>query len=324
MSATNGANIYKNLFLENGFIEKKNHKNRLLGKYYYLPEDSGGGYFWIYHLADEYAIKFHNFYFHDDVVVDFPGHEGLSVCYYYSVSGEELEPYRRIPAGQVRFLNYIDYHFKALIHKKVPIQTVEIELYSGYYEKFISKKFGDVEFDFDRLFRNIDWCTDFPEMERLLTQIWNYDGDGIAAKLFYDSMVSQAISLIIEYNAKKNHSTHSIYISEDDKRAIHTVNKYLDDHFSGDVSTDKLCKIACFGKTKFKTLFKEVNHCTITEYVTEKRLSQAESLLSSTNLTIEQISNAVGYSNPSRFAALFRRSTGIFPSDYRKITNQPD
>ena len=320
MSTSKDTNLYQKLFQESGFIEKRTHENRLLGEYYYVPKESGGGYFWIYSLADQYAIKIHNFYFHDDIVADFPGHEGLSICYYYSVSGEELDPYRRIPAGQVRFLNYIDYHFKAIIHKKIPIQTVEIELYSGYYEKFISEKFGDVEFDFDRLFRNIDWCTDFPEMEKLLSRIWNYEGDGIAAKLFYDSMVSQAISLIIEYNSHKTDSAHGIYISEEDRRAIDTVNKYLNDHFSGDVSTDKLCRIACFGKTKFKTLFKEINHCTVTEYVTEKRLSQAESLLSSTNLTIEQIATAVGYSNPSRFAALFKKNTGLFPSDYRKMS----
>ena len=317
MSTSNGTNLYQKLFQESGFIEKRTHENRQLGEYYYVPKESGGGYFWIYSLADQYAIKIHNFYFHDDIVADFPGHEGLSICYYYSVSGEELDPYRRIPAGQVRFLNYIDYHFKAIIHKKIPIQTVEIELYSGYYEKFISEKFGDVEFDF---VRNIDWCTDFPEMEKLLSRIWNYKGDGIAAKLFYDSMVSQAISLIIEYNSHKTDSAHGIYISEEDRRAIDTVNKYLNDHFSGDVSTDKLCRIACFGKTKFKTLFKEINHCTVTEYVTEKRLSQAESLLSSTNLTIEQVATAVGYSNPSRFAALFKKNTGIFPSDYRKMS----
>ena len=320
MKPSNTANLYHNLFHESGFVSKKTHKNKHLGEYYYMPGESGGGYFWIYTLADQYAIKIHNFYFHDDMVADFPGHEGLSICYYYSVSGEELDPYRRMPVGQVRFLNYIDYHFKAVIHKKIPIQTVEIELYSNYYENFISEKFGNVDFDFDRLFRNIDWCTDFPKMENLLTKIWNYDGDGIAAKLFYDSMVSQAISLIIEYNSKKNNNLHGISISEADRKSIETVNKYLNDHFSGDISTDKLCRITCFGKTKFKTLFKEINHCTVTEYVTERRLSQAERLLSGTDFTIEQIATAVGYSNPSRFAALFKKNTGIFPSDYRKMS----
>ncbi len=59
------------------------------------------------------------------MVADFPGHDGLSVCYYYSISGEELDPYKRMHAGEVRFLNYADYHFKALIHKNIPIQTVE-------------------------------------------------------------------------------------------------------------------------------------------------------------------------------------------------------
>ena len=315
----NSSGIYKELFTNVGFQDMGARSTSGLGEKYEMPESAGEGYFWVYSLADQYSIKIHNFSFYDDVVADFPGHEGLSVCYYYSISGEELDPYKRMHAGEVRFLNYADYHFKALIHKKIPVQTVEIEFYESYYQKFISEKFGSLNFDFDRLFRNINWCTDFPEMEALLHQIWNYKGEGMEAKLFYDSMVSQAVSLIIGYNSKKENAEPKPNISEEDKKAILTVNKYLDDHFADNPSTEQLCRIACFGKTKFKKLFKWINRCSVTEYVTDRRLSQAESLLKQTDLTIEQIARSVGYSNPSRFAALFKKTTGIFPSDFRKM-----
>ena len=44
---------------------------------------------------------------------------------------------------------------------------------------------------------------------------------------------------------------------------------------------------------------------------------------SGTNLTIEQVASAVGYSNASRFASLFRKSTGLFPSVFRKLGQNP-
>lgn len=311
--------MYKEMFIKNGFLESNENKFTSLGQYFEIPKELGGGFYWVYTLDDQYSIKIHNFFFHEDILADFPGHEGLSVCYYKSVSGEELDPYRRLQAGHVRFLNYEDYHFRAMLHKNIPIQTVEIELYPAYYKKFISDKYGDNNFDFDRLYRSIDWCSDFKAMEKLLINIWNYKGEGLAAKLFYDSAVSSAMSLLIEYNSKRNEPHEHIYISPEDRIAIETVNKYINDHFSGDVSIEKLSRIACFGKTKFKILFKEVNKCTVTEYITNKRLSQAESLLTSTPLTIEQVADAVGYTNPSRFAALFKKSTGLFPSEYRRL-----
>lgn len=314
--------MYEEMFSNSEFQMMGSRSTSGLGEMYEMPESVGGGYFWVYSLADQYSIKIHNFYFNEDVVADFPGHDGLSVCYYYSISGEELDPYKRMHAGEVRFLNYADYHFKALIHKNIPIQTVEIEFYESYYSKFISEKFGSLDIDFNRLFRNIDWCTDFPEMEALLHQIWNYRGEGIAAKLFYDSMVSQAVSLIVDYNSRKQNPEPELHITDEDRHSIMIVNKYLDDHFAGNISTEQLCKIACFGRTKFKTLFKQINKCTVTEYVTDRRLSQAESLLTQTDLTVEQIAQSVGYSNASRFAALFRKSTGIFPSDFRKMARR--
>lgn len=72
------------------------------------------------------------------------------------------------------------------------------------------------------------------------------------------------------------------------------------------------------GRTKFKTLFKQVYSCTVTEYIEQRRLSHAENLLTTTDFTVEQISAAIGYSNAGRFANLFKKSTGLLPLEYRK------
>ena len=314
--------VYKQMFLGGGFNDRRVSDYPSIGQEFSVPSAIGGGFYWMYTLADEYSIKIHNFYFNEDLVADFPGHVGLSVCDYYSVSGEELEPYRRLKAGHVRFKNYENYHFKALIHKNIPIQTVEIEFYPAYYDKLIHEKFGYLDFDFNLFFQDIEWCTDFTEMESLLHQIWTYKGDGAAAKFFYDSMVSQAVSLIIEYNSNRHNDNKEFFISTEDKHAIEIVNKYIDDHFYGEISIDELCKIACFGRTKFKTLFKAVNGCSVTSYITDKRLSQAEALLKNTDLTIEQIASTIGYSNPSRFSALFKKNVGLYPSDFRKVSHR--
>ena len=68
-----------------------------------------------------------------------------------------------------------------------------------------------------------------------------------------------------------------------------------------------------------KKTFKQINGCTITEYIQQTRIGQAEFLLSNTDLSIAQIAKTVGYSNASRFAELFQRNIGILPGEYRKI-----
>lgn len=51
-------------------------------------------------------------------------------------------------------------------------------------------------------FRKIDQTSDFPEMSRLLTEIKDYRGEGIAAKLFYEGKVAEAVSMVVEYQKK--------------------------------------------------------------------------------------------------------------------------
>lgn len=76
------------------------------------------------------------------------------------------------------------------------------------------------------------------------------------------------------------------------------------------------------GTTKLKTSFKQLQGCTITEYIQQRRMSQAEHLLIDTDFTMGQIAEMIGYSTSSRFAELFRKSTGLLPIEYRKMAQQ--
>ena len=80
--------------------------------------------------------------------------------------------------------------------------------------------------------------------------------------------------------------------------------------------------IACMGTTKLKNSFKHIYRCTISEYIRQRRMSHAEMLLTSTDLAIDQVALAVGYSNAGRFAANFKNNTGLFPSEYRKMAHR--
>ena len=88
------------------------------------------------------------------------------------------------------------------------------------------------------------------------------------------------------------------------------------------INTDKKGKKQAhqmkFYQKYFPSCFKKYYDCTITEYVQQRRMSQAEYLLAYTELTVGQVAQTVGYSTSSRFAELFRKSTGLLPLEYRK------
>ncbi|WP_419820772.1 helix-turn-helix domain-containing protein [Anoxybacterium hadale] len=165
----------------------------------------------------------------------------------------------------------------------------------------------------------MDQTTEFPEMVKLLSQVKNYCGEGFSAKLFYEAKVAEAVALVFEQQ-KKSRTKSASKLSSQDLQQLKTVTAYINDHFAFDLPLQLLSKIACMGTTKLKSSFKLYHNCTITEYIQQRRMSQAEHLLSSTGLTIGQVAQTVGYSNAGRFAELFRLSTGLLPGEYRKIS----
>lgn len=316
-------NRYHTNLLKCGFEELPvTNQFSKVGRLYSVPKEFGDGVYWVYSEKDLYDIKIHDFCFVKDSFFDFAIPEGcLGVCYYESISGEEISPYRRLTAGCVK--SYIGgmEPCKTMIHRNIPVRSVDIEITQAYYGRYLKEKFPNEHIDPHEAFSNIALTDRFPEMIQLLRQIRNYRGDGIAAKLFYEGKVTEAIALILEYNQRQS-ETPSVKLSDADIRALASGAAYINDHFNCDISVEQLSHLTCMGRTKLKLAFKEVYGVSITEYIQQRRLSHAETLLSLTDFTVEQVAAAIGYNNAGRFASMFKKSTGVYPAEYRKMAQK--
>lgn len=65
-------------------------------------------------------------------------------------------------------------------------------------------------------------------------------------------------------------------------------------------------------------LFKQVTGITFTEYLTKFRLDAACELLLKTEMTVNDISDQVGFTNSSYFYIVFKKNLGCTPNQYRK------
>jgi len=55
------------------------------------------------------------------------------------------------------------------------------------------------------------------------------------------------------------------------------------------------------------------------QYILSLRMANAQSLLETTEYNISEVAAAVGYDNPLYFSRLFRKHTGMSPSEYRRV-----
>lgn len=87
---------------------------------------------------------------------------------------------------------------------------------------------------------------------------------------------------------------------------------------SRDMSVKMLADRVYLTPTYLSGLFKRKTGKTIGEYITCVRIEKAKSLLYDKQLKLYHISEKVGYEDANYFAKIFKRHTGLTPSEYRE------
>ena len=217
------------------------------GQCWELDPAVGSGYYWVYAKRDLFDIKIHDFCFHQDFCMEMDIPECISIQRYDSISGEELNPYRRLSAGDIQTIVGGRQRYRAIIHQRIPIHAVGVEILPAYYEDFLKKQYPDLYFDLPAAFQSVDQAADFPAMSKLLFEVENYRGEGSAADLFYEAKVTEAIALVVDA-WKRQGSKRERPLSAEDLAGLQNVVSYISDHYAFDIPLARLAGIACMSE----------------------------------------------------------------------------
>ncbi|MBP1906429.1 two-component system response regulator YesN [Paenibacillus turicensis] len=101
-----------------------------------------------------------------------------------------------------------------------------------------------------------------------------------------------------------------------------TIKQYIHEHYAEQIDLNALAAIVYLTPTYVSKLFKQETGHTITDYLTDVRLQHAKRLLTQQpHLKVQEISEQVGYADVAYFHKLFKRTIGITPSQFKKITH---
>ena len=271
--------------------------------------------------GSHWQITIHDFTLTHDSLMEFKLPEYLSVAWYDSISGEEFGPYRKLRAKSLWGFYSGERGWMGLVHGGVPIRSLSIEIQPSMSHAYLENEYGGQFASVRDAFVSLGDMEGFPQMRALLTGLWPQPGDEGRTKLYYEGKVLEALGLIVERSRLESAAQTPVgnrIVAPEDRQRIRDVAAYIDDHCASDMRVADLARIACMGPTKFKECFRSVTGSSLTAYVQSRRMSQAESLLCQQDLSIEQVARAVGYHCASRFSELFRRETGLLPSEYRR------
>jgi two-component system response regulator YesN len=92
---------------------------------------------------------------------------------------------------------------------------------------------------------------------------------------------------------------------------------FLDTHYMDEVDLESVAGSVFLSKCHFCRLFKQETGVNFSQYILHKRLEVAKRILGETEESITNISVAVGFQGYNYFDRIFKKHTGLTPSEYR-------
>lgn len=97
---------------------------------------------------------------------------------------------------------------------------------------------------------------------------------------------------------------------------------YIETHYADDLTVDHLSHQAHMSKYHFCRMFKKMTGHTVTHYINSVRIQEADNLITHTDMSMSEITYAVGFHDTSYFSRIYKMFKEISPSEKRKLSKK--
>ena len=105
-------------------------------------------------------------------------------------------------------------------------------------------------------------------------------------------------------------------------RSILQILTYVKDHYAEPLTLESVAKHVYLSPYYVSHLFREEMDLTFVEYLTRVRMEQAKGLLRLPGVTVRSVAGQVGMTDAGYFAKVFRRYTGLTPTQFQQAQAQ--
>lgn len=208
---------------------------------------------------------------------------------------------------------------------------VEITIYEKYFKEVINTRFSNVV-DLGTLIKNHTYIYLPLEITEIIHQLQSLHHKNLLNEIYLESKILECIAILINEITKspKNAFTNQIdygninigsrviKLTSYDINAIQKSHEILQENYISPPDIKSLSKMVFLSEQKLKAGFSKYYHMSIGEYINNIRMSIATNLLSTTDLSIEEIALKVGYNYSSNFSKMFKKTYGKTPLKFRK------
>lgn len=209
----------------------------------------------------------------------------------------------------------------------------EITLHKKYIEEVIKPLFPDV-ISFDDFIPNHTYHYLPLDIASIIQTLRSLAQLNQLTPIYLESKILEAIAILhqelhsptqnaftnqLDYGSIRIGKDRYVTLTASDVAALQKAHDILTKEACHPPTIKQLSKMVFLNEQKLKAGFSAKYHLSISQYTHSLRMTMAENLLSTTELSIEEIAKRLGYNHSSNFVSMFKKVHGKTPLAFRKI-----
>ena len=209
----------------------------------------------------------------------------------------------------------------------------EITIYKKYFNEIIKPNFSNT-LDFDNFISNYTYRYLPLEISTIIQRLRSMSEVNELTPIYLESKILESIALLskelnsspenvftnqLDYGKIQIGKDRFITLTASDANAIQKAHDILTEEFCNPPTIKSLSKMVFLNEQKLKAGFSAKYHMSISEYTNSIRMTMAENLLSTTELSVEEIAKKLGYNYSGNFVKSFKKVHGKTPLNFRKM-----
>jgi AraC-like DNA-binding protein/quercetin dioxygenase-like cupin family protein len=138
------------------------------------------------------------------------------------------------------------------------------------------------------------------------------------ARLSIRTYLKMILVLLVNYFAEFHGTEGTFQRKNRDLERLRPIFEFIDHHYAEPFSVEQAASILCMSKSHFMRFFKQVTGQSFISHLHRFRIGKGQALLTSTDKSIAEISQEVGFCDQSYFGMIFHKLVGLTPREFKQ------
>jgi len=158
-----------------------------------------------------------------------------------------------------------------------------------------------------------------PHLRLVLDQLAHVQVIPTNNRLYYTGKAFELLSFYFDRSNEQDLANCPFLLDENNVEKIRQAKKIVIDHMIDPPGLKELSRMIGLNEYQLKVGFKNIYGSSVFQFLNDYKMEYARKLLDDRLHKVNEVSEEVGYSNPSHFITAFKRKYGITPKNYVQV-----